>query len=74
MPDYSLETAHGADTGQRVIGVDEAGRGPWAGPVTAAAVWLALDRLPRDLRRALDDSKKLSRTTREEIFNTMCES
>ncbi|NOX97682.1 MAG: ribonuclease HII [Nitrospirae bacterium] len=48
----------------RVAGVDEAGRGPLAGPVVAAAVILPLDIfLP-----GLDDSKKLSPQKREEIF------
>lgn len=71
MPDFELEAAHGADRGKLVIGVDEAGRGPWAGPVTAAAVWLAPDRLPADLRAGLDDSKKLTRASREAIFQEM---
>jgi ribonuclease HII len=44
-----------------VCGVDEAGRGPWAGPVSAAAVILD----PRKLIKGLDDSKKLSAKTRE---------
>ena len=41
-----------------VIGIDEAGRGPWAGPVTVTAIWLcpsAYDTLPADI----DDSKKI---------------
>jgi ribonuclease HII len=42
-----------------VAGVDEAGRGPLAGPVMAAAVILDPDRLPAALRAALDDSKRL---------------
>ncbi len=71
MPDYVLEMAHGAEDGRRVIGVDEAGRGPWAGPVTAAAVWLVPGRLPGDLTDALDDSKKLARPTREALFEVM---
>ena len=44
-----------------VCGVDEAGRGPWAGPVSAAAVILN----PRKIPKGLDDSKKLSAKTRE---------
>ena len=54
-PDFAVETAHGANRGRLVVGVDEAGRGPWAGPVTAAAVWLAPERLPPGLRAGLDD-------------------
>ena len=52
-----------------VIGLDEAGRGPWAGPVVAAAVWLDPERLPAALRDGLDDSKKLSAARRD----TLCE-
>jgi len=48
-----------------VIGVDEAGRGPWAGPVVAAAVILD----PTALPNGLNDSKKLSERRREELFD-----
>jgi ribonuclease HII len=46
-----------------VCGVDEAGRGPWAGPVSAAAVILN----PRKMPKGLDDSKKLSAKQREAL-------
>jgi len=46
-----------------VCGVDEAGRGPWAGPVCAAAVILN----PKKVPKGLDDSKKLSAKTREAL-------
>ena len=46
-----------------VCGVDEAGRGPWAGPVSAAAVILN----PRKVPKGLNDSKKLSAKTREAL-------
>jgi ribonuclease HII len=46
-----------------VCGVDEAGRGPWAGPVSAAAVILN----PKKVPKGLDDSKKLSAKTRETL-------
>ncbi len=75
MPDYRLEQAlaEGADRagGARVVGLDEAGRGPWAGPVVAAAVWLDPARLPGGLLGALDDSKKLTRARRETLFEAM---
>jgi ribonuclease HII len=61
-PDLSLEAAAGP--GARVCGIDEAGRGPLAGPVVAAAVILPTA-LPDELRAAIDDSKKLSRQRRE---------
>jgi len=47
-----------------VAGCDEAGRGPWAGPVVAAAVILDPLRIPK----GLDDSKELDAQTREVLF------
>ncbi len=49
--------------GGPVCGVDEAGRGPWAGPVSAAAVILN----PRRVPKGLDDSKKLTAKAREAL-------
>jgi ribonuclease HII len=76
-PDFSLETAAlgeadnlFANSKRIVIGVDEAGRGPWAGPVTAAAAWLnpdCLDAIPM----GLNDSKKLSAQKRQLLFNDL---
>ncbi|MFN3232434.1 MAG: ribonuclease HII [Alphaproteobacteria bacterium] len=60
MPDFTLET----ELGCRVAGVDEVGRGPWAGPVVAAAVILDAARIPE----GLNDSKKLSKARREALF------
>lgn len=64
MPDLSLEMAAGG----RVAGVDEAGRGPLAGPVVAAAVLLDAARLPAELADGLDDSKRLSAPVRDRFF------
>ena len=50
---------------QPVCGVDEAGRGPWAGPVSAAAVILPEN--PRKVPKGLDDSKKLTAKAREAL-------
>lgn len=63
MPDFARERAHGGP----VAGIDEAGRGPWAGPVIAAAVILTPERLPDGLLAAIDDSKKLSAAKRAAI-------
>jgi ribonuclease HII len=52
-----------AFVGGLVCGVDEAGRGPWAGPVSAGAVILN----PRKVPKGLDDSKKLSAKARETL-------
>jgi ribonuclease HII len=51
-----------------VAGCDEAGRGPLAGPVVAAAVILDPTRVPK----GLDDSKRLTRERREELFEEIC--
>jgi len=51
-----------------VAGCDEAGRGPLAGPVVAAAVILDPDRIPR----GIDDSKRLTPEEREELFEKIC--
>jgi ribonuclease HII len=59
MPDFSYERRIGG----LIAGVDEAGRGPLAGPVVAAAVILP-SRLPRGLAGLIDDSKKLTRERR----------
>ncbi|MEO5338497.1 MAG: ribonuclease HII [Magnetospirillum sp. WYHS-4] len=65
MPDYSLERK--ADC--LVAGIDEAGRGPWAGPVVAAAVILD----PDDIPQGLDDSKKLKPARREVLFSLIAD-
>jgi ribonuclease HII len=51
-----------------IAGCDEAGRGPLAGPVVAAAVILDPKRIPR----GLDDSKKLTAERREELYGRIC--
>ena len=51
-----------------VAGCDEAGRGPLAGPVVAAAVILDPTRIPK----GLDDSKRLTRERREDLFEEIC--
>lgn len=63
-PDFSFEAAALAGGALRVAGIDEAGRGPLAGAVVAAAVILDPDNIPS----GLDDSKKLTEQRREELF------
>ncbi|MDE2487841.1 MAG: ribonuclease HII [Alphaproteobacteria bacterium] len=65
MPKGPTMILEKAFIGGLVCGVDEAGRGPWAGPVSAAAV--ILESNPRKVPKGLDDSKKLSARTREAL-------
>lgn len=67
MPDFSIEeTFNGL-----VVGIDEAGRGPWAGPVVAGAVVIVDKNLSDELLNGLDDSKKLSATKREKLYQCL---
>ncbi len=68
MPDYSLEL----DAGGRVAGVDEAGRGPLAGPVLAAAV-VFIAPPSAALAALLDDSKKLNAARRDLAYAALME-
>jgi ribonuclease HII len=69
MPDFSFEQSAFAQ-GLIPCGVDEAGRGPWAGPVVAAAVMLD----PRNIPEGLNDSKKLTEAKREALFDLIMQS
>ena len=64
-PDFETETALARRGVTHICGVDEAGRGPLAGPVTAAAVILDGASIPD----GLNDSKKLKEKQREELFD-----
>ncbi len=54
-----------------VAGIDEVGRGPWAGPVVAAAVVLERNKMPEKLAESLRDSKKLKAAERALIFRSL---
>jgi ribonuclease HII len=70
MPDFSLETALAARHGNPIAGVDEVGRGPWAGPVVAAAAILHGD-APAKVLALLDDSKKLTAKRRQVVAEAL---
>ena len=74
MPDLSMELALLGRGAAPVAGADEAGRGPLAGPVVAAAVILppGLDG-GEDWLRLLDDSKRLNAVRRERAFDAVRE-
>ena len=69
MPSYEYENKYLAEGFTAVAGTDEAGRGPLAGPVCAAAVIL-----PNGLEiEGLNDSKKISEKKRDMLFDIICE-
>src|SRR3989338_1751933 len=61
QPGFLIENKYGNSI---IAGIDEAGRGPLAGPVVAACVILNRDDFPQET----DDSKKLSKTKRYKVF------
>ena len=69
MPHFIYESRLLKTMDGPICGVDEAGRGPLAGPVVAAAVILDRKRVPR----GLDDSKQLDEETREDLFPRILE-
>ncbi len=68
-PDFQMEAGLLREGLAPVAGLDEAGRGPLAGPVVAAAVILDANRLPE----GLDDSKRLSAEARDRLFEAIIE-
>lgn len=71
MPDWDFEDAAVRAGHVTISGIDEAGRGPWAGPVVAGAAVLPRDSLSAALRTGLDDSKKLKAQAREDLFREL---
>ena len=56
-----------------IVGIDEAGRGPWAGPVVAGAVCILDRNIHPDILANLNDSKKLSASKREKLYKLLYE-
>jgi len=71
MPDFSYEKQYQSDF---VFGLDEAGRGPWCGPVVAACVCWPKKNIPSELATEINDSKKLSAKKREALFSKIMSS
>lgn len=67
MPDWKIEDNYNG----LVCGVDEAGRGPWAGPVVAGAVVFLTRQVAPELLAQLNDSKKLSAKKREYLYDLL---
>jgi ribonuclease HII len=71
MPSFRYELRCDAQGGLRVAGVDEAGRGPLAGPVVAAVAVIDRGAAKRTLLKLIDDSKKLALEAREKAYEAM---
>lgn len=65
MPDFAHELSCGSGL---IFGIDEAGRGPWCGPVVAACVCFPDFKIDAELASQINDSKKLSASKREKLF------
>ena len=70
MANYDLETELRISGKEIIAGIDEVGRGPWAGPVTACAVILD----PNNIPDGLNDSKVLTAKRREQLFDLIMDS
>jgi ribonuclease HII len=70
MANYDLETELRISGKEIIAGIDEVGRGSWAGPVTACAVILDPNNIPDDL----NDSKVLTAKRREQLFDLIMDS
>lgn len=68
---FENECLNSAEIDKFVAGIDEAGCGPWAGPVVAAAVIINQDLFCEELRREVKDSKKLARSKREDVYKKL---
>lgn len=74
MPDFQFESSFIINPSDLIAGVDEAGRGPWAGPVVAGAVIFPDLKTTDFLAEKLNDSKKLTPAKREELFAALYQS
>tara|TARA_B100001287_G_scaffold137505_1_gene115765 strand:- start:569 stop:1174 length:606 start_codon:yes stop_codon:yes gene_type:complete len=66
VPNFLIEEDFGWPN-KLIAGIDEAGRGPWAGPVVSAAVVLNKKNIPSDL----NDSKKISEKKRQSLYSSI---
>ena len=71
MPDFREERKLGLHEGRRVVGLDESGRGPLAGPVVAACVYIEGGKLSRRLKRVIDDCKLVEAAERQSIYEVL---
>lgn len=67
MPTWEIENTYNGI----VCGIDEAGRGPWVGPVVAGAVVFLNKNIEPELLQNLNDSKKLSAAKREKLYDLL---
>ena len=70
MPDFEIENKYDG----LIAGLDEAGRGAFAGPVVSAASAINIQKIEKNLLDRIDDSKKLTFQSRNEVFNAVVKS
>ena len=69
MPSFNLENVS-FEKNLIMIGVDEVGRGSWAGPIVAASCWIDFQQHEK-LSSDINDSKKLTHLKRKQIFKSI---
>lgn len=74
MPNFFYEQEMISQYGGNVAGIDEVGYGAWAGPVLVCAAVLNIEQVSPDLLDRLNDSKKLTKKHREEIYALLIKS
>ncbi len=71
MISFKYENLFNIDNNSIILGIDEAGRGCLAGPVVSSCVWINQFLFPKELLLQINDSKKLSKNKRLDIFNSL---
>jgi ribonuclease HII len=73
MPSFDLEHQQDVTGLKKIVGIDEAGCGPWAGPLVVASCYIDRKKMPVAALSDVNDSKKLTPKRREAIFESFKE-
>lgn len=71
MPHFIFENTYPSHF--KIAGIDEVGCGPWAGPLIACACIIEQNKIPQSLLMTIDDSKKIAKQKREDIYQRILE-
>jgi ribonuclease HII len=72
MPSFNFENDLSKDD-KKIIGIDEVGCGPWAGPLVACACYIDPKTFPAELLKMINDSKKMTAKNREKFVDSIQE-